>query len=273
MNANRPVKELLLLFGVKDIASLKSDDISKYFDDLSVKEVIKLCKINSQLSSVCKFDSMWERKVKNDYGIDKKYGKTWKETAIFLFDTNMINLNAIWDGHESYRKLFKRGLDDPSPDLLQSYMGDSLVSSFVFPGYVVDMKSAKRFILTTYLDSNERISNDFETKEDYEQYFEEFNSENGGILDSEEFIEEHLRKMTREFSIITHAVSEIKKDFGKHKYGLANIVAVTNSDTEPTAKQNRMNDKIMLFIDPMLYVMSYCLMTNENLSSTPIWYL
>ncbi len=37
---------------------------------------MKLCRINRRFNEVCKKESMWRRKVKNDYGIDKKYGKT-----------------------------------------------------------------------------------------------------------------------------------------------------------------------------------------------------
>nr|QBK92658.1 MAG: F-box family protein [Pithovirus LCPAC401] len=72
MNTNRSIDELLSLFNVRNISELGSDVIIKYFDDISVKEAMKLCRVNKQFNEVCKKESVWRNKVSYDYGIKKK---------------------------------------------------------------------------------------------------------------------------------------------------------------------------------------------------------
>ena len=82
MNSDRSVNELLEVFGVLNLSNLGSDIIIEVFDDISVKEVMKLCRVNNQFNIVCQKEGMWKRKVKNDYGIERKYGRTWKELHV-----------------------------------------------------------------------------------------------------------------------------------------------------------------------------------------------
>ena len=79
MNSDRSIEELLEVFEVPNLSNLGSDVIVKYFDNISVKEIMKLCRVNKQFNIVCQRESMWKRKVKNDYGVETKYGRTWKE--------------------------------------------------------------------------------------------------------------------------------------------------------------------------------------------------
>ncbi len=72
MNTDRSVEDLLELFEVQNISQLGSDVIRKLFDDLSYKEVMKLCRVSKQFNVVCNKEPMWKQKVKNDYGIEKK---------------------------------------------------------------------------------------------------------------------------------------------------------------------------------------------------------
>ncbi len=96
MNTDRSVGELLELFNVQNISQLGSDVIRKFFDDISYKEIMKLCRVSKQFNIACNKESMWKKKVKNDYGITKILDSTWKDTARLLFESNMINLNADW---------------------------------------------------------------------------------------------------------------------------------------------------------------------------------
>ncbi len=64
MNTDRSVEELLELVKVKDISQLGSDVIREFFDDISYKEVMKLCRVNRQFNIACNKESMWKKKVK-----------------------------------------------------------------------------------------------------------------------------------------------------------------------------------------------------------------
>nr|QBK93788.1 MAG: uncharacterized protein LCPAC406_01020 [Pithovirus LCPAC406] len=50
-------------------------------------------------------------KVKRDYGMEKKYGSTWKETAINMFKVNMINLNNRWIDGCTYTEIVRKALE------------------------------------------------------------------------------------------------------------------------------------------------------------------
>nr|QBK93084.1 MAG: F-box domain protein [Pithovirus LCPAC403] len=281
MNTDRSVEELLELFDVKNISQLGSDIIREFFDDISYKEIMKLCRVSKQFNIACNKESMWKQKVKNDYGITKILDSTWKETARLLFEANMINLNANWVNGKTYKKLFEEGLESKSNSYFYDlYYGfDFDVGSIVFPDYVYDIETAKEYVINDPETAASLIHvgmSDLEKKYALAQFNHTYN----GILDDENRIKLQITTMTREFSVIAHAVAEIEGTYLYHNFGLAQLDSqlsqslpiddeglISNSDWI----QNTMNQRLSKLIDPMLYVISYCLVSRKRLSLIDIW--
>ncbi len=95
MNTSNKILEHLELRH-EDLDNLTSPLIEKIFTNLTVKEISILCGVSKKFDNICKRESLWKKKVLNDYGIEKKYGATWRRTAQRMAKTNMINLNKIW---------------------------------------------------------------------------------------------------------------------------------------------------------------------------------
>ncbi len=100
----------MLKFVIKDLNNLTSDLTEKIFSVLTPKEVSLLCGTSKKFNSICKRESFWRNKVLNDYGVEKKFGKTWRETAKNMSQVNMINLNDEWINGETYRKILDESL-------------------------------------------------------------------------------------------------------------------------------------------------------------------
>nr|QBK92734.1 MAG: F-box family protein [Pithovirus LCPAC401] len=98
------------LLNIQNISELGTDVIEEFFYGISVKEILKLSVINTTFSEACKRESFWKKKVLLDYGVEKKYGETWKETAILLSDSNMINLGKEWVDGQTYGELLEEGM-------------------------------------------------------------------------------------------------------------------------------------------------------------------
>ena len=75
---------------------LSSDILQIFFSYLTSGEISKLCRSNKQFNHVALRELMWKDRVCMNYGIDKMYGSSWKETAKNLYLCNMINLNEKW---------------------------------------------------------------------------------------------------------------------------------------------------------------------------------
>nr|QBK92480.1 MAG: hypothetical protein LCPAC401_01180 [Pithovirus LCPAC401] len=54
---------------------------------------------------MCGRESLWQTKVWNDFGIEKKYWDTWRKTAENLFKMKMINLNKKWVNDMTYKEI------------------------------------------------------------------------------------------------------------------------------------------------------------------------
>ncbi len=98
------------LLNIQNISKLGTDVIEKFFYGISVKEILELSVTNTRFNEACKRESFWKKKVLLDYGVEKKYGETWKETAKFLYDSDMINLKKEWINGETYGDLFEQAL-------------------------------------------------------------------------------------------------------------------------------------------------------------------
>ena len=113
---------------------LPSEIICKIFLNLTVKEIFKLYRINSTFNNECTKELLWKFKVKMDYGIKKKYGKTWKATARLLSKSNMINLDKKHACGKTYAQILNialmKGID--SYKYIQMFVGiDILLSMFL----------------------------------------------------------------------------------------------------------------------------------------------
>nr|QBK93195.1 MAG: hypothetical protein LCPAC403_03290 [Pithovirus LCPAC403] len=276
MNSDRSIDELLELYEIPNISDLGSDIIIKYFDDISVKEVMKLCRVNKQFNIVCQKDFMWRRKVKNDYGIETKYGRTWKETAQLLFETNMINLNQKWVNGKTYQQLFDESLESKSNDYFKDLYEKHNVMRIIFPAHVTDIEIAKDFIL------NDQDSPMIEWNDPGDDRIEEFNLKYNNILNSTDTLQNHISKMTRELSIVAHAATEIRGTSSDYGFGLASSATEywayeqgynmhNQVDTHSSTKQAEMTRRLSKFIDPNLYIMTYSIMSLYNLSEITIW--
>nr|QBK93879.1 MAG: hypothetical protein LCPAC406_01930 [Pithovirus LCPAC406] len=96
---------------IEDLNNISPDLIQELFLDLSVVEISKLCRLNTKFNSVCLRESLWNSKVWIDYGIEKKYGDTWRETAKNLSQLNMINLNETWVNRKTYKEIMDESMD------------------------------------------------------------------------------------------------------------------------------------------------------------------
>ena len=284
MNTNRSIEELLELFGIQNISQLNDELIYIYFDDMSYGELMKLCGKNKQFKIACRDESMWKKKVKNDYGIVRIYGISRKETAHLLFESNMINLNANWVNGKTYRELFEEGLKSKNNNYFRDLYNDYDLLPIVFPEYVHGVEDAIYYITNDPESLVDWIQEGQVSKSDKTEAYEQFNLAYNNILEDEDMINLQVATMTREFSIIAHASSEIKGLHTSNDFGLAQIasdMSQKNTIDENTGdpfpyivsndKQERMNRKLTKLIDPMLYVITYCLMSRRNLSLINIW--
>nr|QBK93085.1 MAG: uncharacterized protein LCPAC403_02190 [Pithovirus LCPAC403] len=282
MNTDRSVEELLELFDVKNISQLGSDIIREFFDDISYKEVMKLCRVNRQFNIICNKESMWKQKVKNDYGITKILYSTWKETARLLFESNMINLNANWVNNKTYRELFEEGLESKNDQYFYDLYNNIGLLPIVFPNYVHNIETAKKYVANDYKSESD-LDIEWDEMPEEERYIA-FNQEYNNILQHEDMLNIQITAMTREFSVVAHAVSEIRGLNLDNDFGLAqraSDMSQRNLMDEDTGEpfliiksdlgQERMNRRLARLIDPMLYVITYCLMSVKNLRRIDIW--
>ena len=59
--------------------------IQKIFSNLSVGQISRLCQISHSFNSVCRGESLWKDKLWNDYGVEIKNKRTWREEAKVVF--------------------------------------------------------------------------------------------------------------------------------------------------------------------------------------------
>ena len=263
MNSNRSIDELLSLFRINNVSDLGPDIIEKFFDDISVQEVTKLCRVNRTFNRVCEKETMWKRKVMYDYGVTKKYLDSWKNTAKFLYKSNMINLRQQWIDGRTYGELLEESMrsndDDFFKKLLKEYRGYSH-SAVVYSDFVNDLKTAEQDLAERYPDHQNHVHTDY--------FLEEYLYDIGVVSHNEEdSLQKDLKIVTREFSVISHAFGEIH-GFNKElddDYGLACQALRTRELNEPIYDKSQMR-KIRLLSDPILYVMTYSSMNLNDLN-------
>lgn len=95
----------------QDLNNLTTSQVRNIFRKLTVKEISLLCRINRKFNTICNDESFWRIKVLDDYGLNKKYGKTWRKTAEKMFQFNMINLNDTWINGQTYGQLLNQAVE------------------------------------------------------------------------------------------------------------------------------------------------------------------
>ncbi len=192
------------------------------------EDMIDALQSNIVMNSLDRKEDMYRERVKNDYGVHSMYGDSWGKTFHFFSGMNMINLNKKWIDGRTYNELL--------------YSGDIYSSSrYIFPEHVVDIASAQKFVNNTY-----------RCNTDIYDYFESVYKIN--ITSDEEGFKNHLKRVTREFIIISLAIMDMKSDLSKINY-------------EPTPKQQKILNKIKsIFVDPILIITNYTLLSIEDLS-------
>ncbi len=90
------------------LASLPPAVIQEIFIDLSIGQILKICRSSVAFNSVCGRESLWQIKVWNDFGIEKKYWDTWRKTAENLLKMKMINLNKKWVNGMTYNEVINQ---------------------------------------------------------------------------------------------------------------------------------------------------------------------
>ncbi len=103
----------------KDLNNLSTSQLKTIFLDLTVKEISLLCRVSRKFDRVCEDESFWKTKVADDYGIEKKYGSTWRATARKMDEINMINLNSKWFSGKTYKQILDEALQQEySPEFI-----------------------------------------------------------------------------------------------------------------------------------------------------------
>nr|QBK93714.1 MAG: F-box domain protein [Pithovirus LCPAC406] len=116
---NISVEEILtkLRFNYQDLNELPIVQLKDILANLTVKEILLLCTTNKKFNAACKEESFWKNKVFSDYGIEKKYGATWRKTAQRMSQINMINMNKKWTNGRTYKELFDMAMQEIADEL------------------------------------------------------------------------------------------------------------------------------------------------------------
>ena len=241
------VNEILarLNLNKRDLNNISISQLRTIFQDLTVKEISTLCAVSRRFNTLCKDESFWRRKVSDDYGIHKKYGDTWRQTAINMDKVNMINLNGAWINGRTYRKILDDALQNAA-DPLQH--GASVVTELQTP------------YLLPY-------AGDF--KEDMHEL--QFELENDDIqlqifanrILGRDYTEDELNDIyyikSREMNVIYATVRTYRGEQGMHLPGhtITNIIVGTCLPNY---------DFLLEMIDPILYVMQFSSFSDDKLA-------
>ncbi len=239
------VNEILekLHFRVQDLNVLPSEQLRDILLILNVKEILKLCEVNQKFNSVCDEELFWRIKVLNDYGIKKRYGNTWKETAIVMDKVNMINLGRTWSDGRTYREI----LDDTLRD------GDDADD-------ILDLQY-KYILHLMNSENNEDDAKFIQIELNDEKSLQDFADEFLGKPYTADEIDDILLANSKEMKIIYASVLTYK-GMTPCKYLPGNTIG--NSVTTGTALQSY--EFLRKMIDPVLYVMQFSSFSRDRLN-------
>nr|QBK93270.1 MAG: hypothetical protein LCPAC403_04040 [Pithovirus LCPAC403] len=237
---------------IQNISELGTDVIEEFFYGISVKDVLELSLTNTRFSEACKRESFWKKKVLLDYGVKKKFGETWKKTAMLLSNSNMINLGKEWIDGQTYGELLEEATKGDN-ELFVRFFKEILTKYriprsqvFVYSQSVEDLKSAEiDYCLSLHPDNT----------------IARLKAINIGPTD-EDTLQHVLRVVTREFSVIMHAVSEAKRYYSLFSSGQEWEEEIDQLQD----KELKTSKEIKSLVDPIPYVMMYSLQTVKTLN-------
>ncbi len=222
----------------QDLNNLTPSVVQKIFSVLTVKEISLLCTTNRKFNTICKEESLWKKKVLNDYGIEKKYGVTWRETAKRMFEVNMINMNDKWVNGQTYREIL---VNHP---------------------FLFTMKSD---LLSLLVNNNEDAVTELTWNLQEEKIQEIANSVLGRQFTNDE-LDKIYHINSREIKIIEVVILTAYDQShpflpGTHIPGIHDEFVDYDLD-EPPAEPKQY---ILELIDPIIYVMQFSTFSNDNL--------
>ena len=172
----------------------------------------------------------------------------------------MINLREKWIDGKTYGELFNEALKSDDDEFFRKILikhEADYVDPVVYSEFVEDLKSAEEDLFDRYPGY---------TYDDFDEY---------GIMfhEDENELQRNLKVMSREFSVIGHAFGEIRGRDAEatYEYGLAGL-ARGPKDT-PGLEDSKIQTvkNIRLLVDPILYIMTYSIMSLNDLNRIYIW--
>ena len=231
------VSEILsrLNLSSRDLNNISLSQLKTIFRDLTVKEIATLCTVSKRFNTLCKNESFWRNKVFDDYGIEKKYGDTWRQTAINMDKVDMINLGAKWIDGRTYMEILDDALKNGA-DVITDLQLEYLRSWF-------DNKRDSEYMLSR-LDDEKQIQS---FSEIYEDTFQTDDGTHSIFLIK-----------SSEIDVIYATVLTYK---GKGLY----LPGDTITDTT-TGDSLLSYDFLRKMIDPIIYVMQFSSFSPERLA-------
>nr|QBK93689.1 MAG: uncharacterized protein LCPAC406_00030 [Pithovirus LCPAC406] len=246
------VDEILarLRLKVEDLNTLNPSLVQGIFLDLSVGEISKLCAINKKFNDECLRESLWQIKVWADYGVDKKYGETWKETAKNMFIVGMINLNERWINGETYNEILKKASSKGKDG--KKYLFDIQVDAL--------LNIQVRYYL--YNSSREVVGffafRPFSSLEsELETILEEGTDNKEEYIRTEEYF---MDTLTKEFAIIASVITLLSKEYPLLPVGPKRIRGL-GPHRNPSSILTAVISKL---IDPIPYIMQACAYVTDD---------
>nr|QBK93163.1 MAG: F-box-like family protein [Pithovirus LCPAC403] len=232
------VDEILSKLRLKfqDLNNLSSSQLRDIFLNLTVKEILRLCMVNRKFNTICGDDSFWRIKVLNDYGIEKKYGDTWKQTAIVMDKVNMINLGTKWIDGRTYIEILNDALQNGASsvlDLQKSYLVD----------YVDNQHNVDHILLELH---DEKSIQDFA----YDEFGEQFTDDDLGDI---------VYIKSREMMVIYATILTYK---GQSSY----LPGDTIEGDLTTGTSLQSYEFLREMIDPIIYVMQFSSFSVDRLN-------
>nr|QBK94072.1 MAG: uncharacterized protein LCPAC406_03860 [Pithovirus LCPAC406] len=227
---------------IADLESSGDNTIREILLLINPEEISRLCATSRKFNRICTDVSFWRMKVKQDYGMEKKYGATWKKTAINLFKVNMINLNKEWINGCTYAEIVKETLGQKEiirylAKFQNEYYPDDVPSYSVFTGHKF---TGKIFI------PNGDMQHEITNRMDRE------------LTDEE--IETLKNVFTSEFAIIYRAFFEIEES-----YAIPLSRQVYFDDT--VQFNGDLTQILQSFIDVYPYIMLFSSLPNHDLNN------
>ena len=203
---------------------------------MKIKDILKACGINRAFNNVCKNEEMWKEKIWEEFGVNRKYGETWKKTAVNLSNSNMINMSDKWYDGRTYMQLLYKALHSETRTSSGWDYLDKLKDDVV-----------QRATSNTDAYSIIRIADEYNIKKEYD------------------YLNQHdlniYRKIaTREYFIIFATLRAYMQN-----YPVLPTQEVIERYLHEPGPKSLLNRKLLTFIDPIIYVIQFSSFDNEDL--------